>query len=56
MSFIIQFKPDALKFIKKQSKNEQIRIINSIKNLPSSGDIKKMIGLKKENLYRLRVR
>ena len=55
MSYKIEFKPDALKFIHKQSKSQQIRIMNSINKL-HSGDVKKLLGLKHENLFRLRVR
>lgn len=55
MSYLIEFKSDALKFIHKQSKGQQLRIMSSINKLPL-GDIKKLIGLKDENLYRLRIR
>ena len=55
MSYKIEFKSDALKFIHKQSKSQQIRIMNSINKLPV-GDVKKLLGLKNENLYRLRIR
>ena len=56
MSYKIEFKSDALKFLKKQSKNQQIRIMKCIGKLPSSGDIKNLVGIKDENLYRLRIR
>lgn len=56
MSYLIEFKSDSLKFINKLSKNDKIRIMKSINKLPSSGDIKKLVGIKEENLYRLRVR
>ena len=55
MSYLIEFKTEALKFISKQSKKQQIRIMKAINALPS-GDIKKMIFSKNENLFRLRVR
>ena len=55
MNYLIEFKSDALKFIHKQPKGQQLRIMSSINKLPS-GDIKKLIGLKDENLYRLRIR
>ena len=55
MSYKMEFKSDAIKFIHKQSKSQQIRILSSINQLPS-GDVKKLLGLKNENLYRLRVR
>lgn len=56
MKYTIEFKSDALKFISKQPKAHRMRIINSISKLPLSGDIKKLIGIKPENLYRLRIR
>lgn len=56
MSYSIEFKSDSLKFINKQSKSDKLRIIKSINKLPSSGDIKKLVGIKEENLYRLRIR
>lgn len=55
MSYKIEFKSDALKFIHKQSKSQQIRLMSSISKLPD-GDVKKLLGLKNENLFRLRVR
>lgn len=56
MSYSVEFKSDSLKFINKQSKSDKLRIIKSINKLPSSGDIKKLAGIKEENLYRLRIR
>lgn len=44
----------ALKFISKQDKEQQIRIMKAINQLPDSGDIKKMQSY--NELYRLRVR
>ena len=55
MSYIIEFKTEALKFISKQPKNQQLRIMKAINSLPK-GDIKKMISSKNENLFRLRIR
>ena len=53
MIYKIKFRPKALKFIEKQSKDQKLRIYKSIYNLPK-GDIKKLVGCK--NDYRLRVR
>ncbi len=55
MNYHLEFKSDAIKFLHKQTKNQQIRIINAINHLPN-GDIKKMIGLNGKKLYRLRIR
>jgi len=55
MKYSIEFKSDALKFLSKQPKKQQIRLKQSIEKLPN-GDIKKLISLKNNNLYRLRVR
>jgi len=55
MKYSIEFKSDALKFLSKQPKKQQVRLKQAIEKLPN-GDIKKMISLKNENLYRLRVR
>ena len=54
MSYLIEFKTDALKFISKQPKNQQLRIMKAINSLPN-GDVKKMISSKNENLFRLRI-
>ena len=52
----IGFKSVALKFIEKQPKNQQKRLIEAINRLPNCNDIKKLTGIKKKTLYRLRVR
>ena len=49
----IQIDKPALKFLLKQPKFQQERILRAIKNLPDIGDIKPMSGYK--NLYRLRI-
>ena len=48
---VIEKKP--LKFIRQQSRNQQIRLYNAIKQLPHAGDVKKISG--REGYYRLRV-
>lgn len=53
MTYKIEIRPKALKFIEKQDKIQRLRIYKAIYNLPN-GDIKKMAGSKKQ--YRLRVR
>ena len=55
MSYLIEFKTEALKFISKQPKKQQLRIMKAINSLPN-GDVKKMISSKNENLFRLRIR
>ena len=50
--FQIQYTKQALKFLKKQDKPTQLRIINAINKLPLEGDIKKLQGTIG---YRLRV-
>ena len=47
----IRYSKQALKFLQKQSKQVQLRIIKAINKLPA-GDVKKMQGM---NYYRLRV-
>ena len=54
MIYIIKFKSEPLKFINKQSKPQKIRILKAINNLPN-GDIKRLINIKNQILYRLRV-
>lgn len=54
MKYLIEFKSEPLKFINKQPKNQKIRIIQAITNLPN-GDIKRMVGIQNQVLYRLRV-
>ncbi len=48
----IRYSKQASKFLQKQSKQTQIRIIKAINKLPA-GDVKRMQG--KTNYYRLRV-
>jgi mRNA interferase RelE/StbE len=48
----IEFEKAALKFLKKQPKPQQIRILKAIEKLPD-GDVKKIQGL--NEWYRLRV-
>ena len=47
----IRYSKQASKFLQKQSKQVQLRIIKAINKLPA-GDVKKMQGM---NYYRLRV-
>ena len=53
MSYTILYEKPALKFIKKQPKEQQRRILEAIHALPYSGDIKQMKG--HSDLLRLRV-
>lgn len=53
MTYQIEIRPKALKFIEKQDKFQRLRIYKAIYNLPN-GDVKKLAGYK--NDYRLRVR
>ena len=53
MSYRIVIEKPALKFLQKQPKTQQERILRAIQGLPDAGDIKPMSG--HENLYRLRV-
>ena len=55
MNYKIEFKSEAKKFLKKQPRNQQERIKKAIDKLPD-GDIKRMMGIKNQGLYRLRVR
>lgn len=50
--FKISYSKKALKFLKKQDKPTQRRIVDAISKLPLSGDIRKLQGT---NGYRLRV-
>ena len=43
MIYKIEFTKSALKFLKKQPKNQSIRLLSAINKLPS-GDIKKLKG------------
>ena len=51
-TFKIVYSKKAVKFLKKQDKSTQRRIMEAISGLPLSGDIKKLQGV---NGYRLRV-
>ncbi len=53
MSYKIQIDKKALKFIAKQPKPQQERLLRAIKQLPDIGDIKPMQGY--ADHYRLRV-
>lgn len=53
MSYTILYDKPALKFIKKQPREQQIRILEAIHMLPGSGDIKQLKG--HSELFRLRV-
>lgn len=53
MSYTILYEKPALKFIKKQPKEQQRRILEAIHALPDHGDIKQMKG--HSDLLRLRV-
>lgn len=55
IDYKIEFKSEALKFIKKLPSKTQNRLLDSIKKLPN-GDIKRLLGIKNQILYRLRVR
>ncbi len=50
--FQINYSKKAIKFLKKQDKSTQLRIVTAISKLPTSGDIKRLQGTKG---YRLRV-
>ena len=51
----ILYSKTSFNYLKRQSKEIQTKIIESIEKLPEEGDIKKMKGKKIKNLYRLRV-
>ena len=53
MSYEIQFEKSAIKFLKKQDKPTQERLMKAINELPNGTDIKRLQGY--ENLYRKRV-
>lgn len=55
IEYKIEFKSETLKFLKKLPTKTQTRLINAIKKLPN-GDIKRLLGIKNQVLYRLRVR
>lgn len=53
MIYKIEIAKPAQKFIAKQPKSQQIRLLQAIQKLPLEGDIKKLAG--RTNQYRLRV-
>lgn len=53
MKYTIDIQKKAQKFIRKQSKENQQRLLNAIYNLPNTGDTKPLKGYL--NLMRLRV-
>lgn len=53
MKYSIRIEKRARKFIDKQPKQHQIRILTAISKLPDIGDIKQLSGYK--GFYRLRV-
>lgn len=52
MMYKIVFQKAALKFLKKQDKKTQERLLKAINQLPAATDIKKLQGLE---MYRMRV-
>lgn len=52
MDFQITYSNKALKFLKKQDRDTQMRILSAIEKLPLEGDIKKLSGT---DGYRLRI-
>jgi mRNA interferase RelE/StbE len=52
MKYVIEFQKAAIKFLKKQDKNTQQRLLTAINQLPEGKDIKHLKGC---NLYRVRV-
>ena len=53
MTYKIEIRKSAVKFLLKQERKTQQRLLSAISGLPHSGDIKKMAGY--TSLYRLRV-
>lgn len=53
MTYEYNIRKKAMKFITKQDKKQQERILKAIYLLPDIGDVRKMSG--EDNLYRLRV-
>jgi len=51
----IFYSKTSFNYLKKQSKEIQQKIIESIEKLPKEGDIKKLKGKKVKNIYRLRL-
>ncbi len=52
MNYKIVFQKAAIKFLKKQDKKTQERLLTTINQLPQGTDIKKLKGL---DMYRMRV-
>lgn len=53
MMYKIEINKHSYKFILKQDKTQQARILNAVNRLPNSGDIKPLQGY--SGVYRLRV-
>lgn len=53
MTYKIEIRKSAVKFLLKQERKTQQRLLTAINGLPHTGDIKKMAGY--TSLYRLRV-
>ena len=53
MTYKIEIRKNALKFIQKQDRKTQKRLLKGINGLPNNGDIRKMSGY--SSLYRLRI-
>ncbi len=53
MIYEYNIRKKAMKFIRKQEKKQQERILKAVYALPVFGDVNKMVG--ESNLYRLRV-
>lgn len=55
MSYTIRIEKPAEKFIMRQPKGEQERLLKAIRKLPHEGDIKRLQGKKSKGFDRLRV-
>lgn len=53
MEYTVTFEKAALKFLRKQDKTTQERLMKAVKQLPNGTDIKRLQGY--DNLYRTRV-
>lgn len=53
MTYKYNIRKKAMKFIEKQDRRHQERLIRAMYSLPAAGDVKKLAG--EEQLYRLRV-
>ena len=53
MDYRVIIEKPAMKFIRRQPKEQQARLLRAIQGLPESGDIKPMSGM--NGLFRLRV-